>query len=402
MFTLTGHTGRTMIAHPSVACRWLWPPRAVREQPVDYPKTLMGDPSLPTRLQSAGAIPALIVGLFIFAPEAFSQGCMPARFVALGLGARGLSHLEGGQWEASVNYRYLTSGDAYIGTEIWPEGKVVGARFWIHSIDLQATYAFTPRYSATLTMPFMHGDRSTVLDHDGTRHTTSAGGLGDVRLVGNAWLFDPGKSTNGNISLGIGVKAPTGDEKATDTFHKPTGHEIRPVDVSIQPGDGGWGIHLDLAGYQKIIDRLYGYVSGFYLVNPREENDAVATAPYPPPPNPNAAVRNNSVPDQYMGRIGLSYVIWPEQGLSLSFGGRVDGIPTRDLVGGSEGFRRPGYSVYVEPGVSWTRGQNAFNLFTPVMVAVNRQKNIYDDRFGTHGPAVFADFLIIASFSRKF
>lgn len=68
----------------------------------------------------------------------------------------------------------------------------------------------------------------------------------------------------------------------------------------------------------------------------------------------------------------------------------------------AEGFRRPGYSVYVEPGVSWTRGQNTFNLFTPVMVAVNRQKNIYDDRFGSHGPAVFADFLIITSFSRKF
>ena len=78
------------------------------------------------------------------------------------------------------------------------------------------------------------------------------------------------------------------------------------------------------------------------------------------------------------------------------------GVPTRDLVGGSEGFRRPGYAVSVEPGVSWTRGANTFNLFTPVMVAVNRQKNIYDDRFGSHGPAVFADFLIITSFSRKF
>jgi len=113
-------------------------------------------------------------------------------------------------------------------------------------------------------------------------------------------------------------------------------------------------------------------------------------------------VRKNSVADQYLGRAGFSYGIWPQQGLSLSFGGRVDGIPTRDLVGGSEGFRRPGYAVYVEPGLQWTKGRNIFNLYTPVLMAANRQKNIYDDRYGTHGPAAFADFLIISSFSRAF
>jgi hypothetical protein len=61
-----------------------------------------------------------------------------------------------------------------------------------------------------------------------------------------------------------------------------------------------------------------------------------------------------------------------------------------------------GYAVSVEPGVSWTRGENTFNLFTPAMVYANRQKNIYDDRYGTHGPGAFADFVIISSFSWKF
>jgi hypothetical protein len=320
--------------------------------------------------------------------------------MAPSLGASGIAPLERGQWEASVSYRYLRTGDRYIGDEVWPEGNVVGARMWIHSIDLQATYAFTPRSSVTLTVPFVHSDRSTLLDHDGTRHTTSAGGLGDMRLVGNVWLLAPNKPRDGNISLGVGVKAPTGNEKATDTFYKPTGPEIRPVDMAIQPGDGGWGIHLEVGGYQKIVEHLYAYVSGFYLINPREENDAYTTGPYPP--GPNAAIRRNSVPDQYLGRVGLTYAIWPEQGVTLSFGGRIDGVPTRDLVGGSEGFRRPGYSVSVEPGVSWSRGQNTFNLFTPVMIYANRQKNIYDDRYGTHGPGAFADYLIITSFSRKF
>ena len=321
--------------------------------------------------------------------------------MALSLGAEGVTHLEAGQWQASVNYRYLYADEGYIGDRVWSQyGNVIGARISIHSVDVQATYAFCSRFSSTLTVPFVHGELSSLFEHDGVRHSTSAGGLGDIRLVGNAWLLDPDKHPNGNISLGVGVKVPTGDEKATDTFYKATGPKTLPVDSAIQPGDGGWGIHLELASYQKIVKQLYGYIAGFYLINPREENSAFTNVPYPP--GPNAAIRKLSVPDQYLGRVGLNYAIWPEQGLSLSLGGRIDGIPARDLVGGSEGFRRPGYSVYIEPGVSWTRGKNTFNLYTPVLVRAERQRNIYDDRYGTHGPGAFAEFLIIASLTRQF
>jgi len=320
--------------------------------------------------------------------------------MALSLGADGVSHLERGQWEGTIAYRYLHADRGYIGDRFDPTyNSTVGARLELHSFDLQVTYAFTPRYSATLTMPFIQASASSFREHENDgihRHTMSAGGLGDVRVVANAWLLDPAKHTDGNLSLGVGLKAPTGNERSTDTAYKVTGPEIRPVDIALQPGDGGWGIVLELVGYQKIIDRLFGYVAGSYLINPQEQNGAYTTVPV------YGAVRNHSIPDQYLGRIGLNYAIWPEQGLSLSFGGRIDGIPTRDLVGGSEGFRRPGYAIYVEPGVSWTRNKNTFNLFTPVIVNANREKNIYDDRFGGHGPGAFADFVIIASFTRRF
>ena len=189
--------------------------------------------------------------------------------MALSLGAEGVSHLEGGQWEGTVAYRYLYADRGVVGDRFDPTyASTIGARIAIHSFDLQITYAFTRRYSATLTMPFVYASGSDFRQHedDGIhRHTTSAGGLGDLRLVGNAWLLDPEKHADGNFSLGIGVKAPTGDEKATDTFYKRTGPEIRPVDIAIQPGDGGWGIELELVGYQKVFERLYGYVAGFYL-----------------------------------------------------------------------------------------------------------------------------------------
>ena len=35
--------------------------------------------------------------------------------------------------------------------------------------------------------------------------------------------------------------------------------------------------------------------------------------------------------------------------VSVALGGRLEGIPVHDLVGGSEGFRRPGYIVSAEP-----------------------------------------------------
>ena len=358
-------------------------------------KTCIRDPS-----RIGALVLAFFGGLIAAEQKLFAQGCMPAGFMAPNLAAKGLRILQGGEWEASIHYRFLETENGYIGDDVWEAGKEIVARNWIHSIDLEATYAFTPRYSLSLTVPFFHAERSTVLDHDGDRHSTTAAGLRDLRLVAHGWLFEPKEHTSGNVLFGLGVKLPTGEDEATDTFFKPTGPEIRHVDQAIQPGDGGWGVILEIAAFQKVTERLHAYLAGYYLINPREENNALTTAPYPP--GPNGAIRNLSVPDQYSGRGGLSYFVWPEQGLSLSLGGRIDGVPPRDLVGGSEGFRRPGYSISVEPGVSWNRGENSLNLFIPVMVYANRQKNIYDDRFGTHGPAAFADFLIIMSYSRKF
>src|ERR1051325_5930731 len=200
--------------------------------------------------------------------------------MALSLGAEGVTHLEPGQWEATISYRYLYADEGYIGTDVWPQYKdLLGARVWVHSVDLQATYAFNSRFSATLTVPFVHGEVSSLIEHDGVRHSTSAAGIGDVRLVGTTWLLDPGTHANGNIAIGVGVKAPTGEDAATDTFYKKTGPEVRPVDIAIQPGDGGWGVQLEFTGYRKIVDRLFGYFSGFYLINPREENNAYTSIP---------------------------------------------------------------------------------------------------------------------------
>src|SRR5207245_2768025 len=76
-----------------------------------------------------------------------------------------------------------------------------------------------------------------------------------------------------------------------------------------------------------------------------------------------------SVPDVYTGRLGVIYGVLPEQGLSVSLGGRVDGIPYHDIIGKSDGFRRPSYIVFVDPGIALERGPSTFTISTPVRVA---------------------------------
>jgi hypothetical protein len=71
-----------------------------------------------------------------------------------------------------------------------------------------------------------------------------ARGVGDVKVTGNFWLFDPDKHRNQNVSLGLGVKTPTGDSAASDYSYRAGGRVLRPVDPAIQLGDGGWGILL--------------------------------------------------------------------------------------------------------------------------------------------------------------
>jgi len=210
-----------------------------------------------------------------------------------------------------------------------------------------------------------------------------------LRLLGSTWVFKPADHPNGNVNVGVGVKFPTGEYRSTDDYFLANGDTtLRPVDIAAQPGDGGFGLILEVQTYQRLAGNLFGYLSGYYMMNPRNENGTER-------PSPTSTVVN-SVPDQYLGRAGVSYVVWPSQGLSISFGGRIDGIPATDLWGDSDGFRRAGYAVYVEPGVNWSVGKNLLSVSIPVAVFRNLERTRYSSAGG------FADFLVVAGFSHQF
>jgi len=256
------------------------------------------------------------------------------------------AYLAEGNWEGNVGYRWLHSDRHFVGGQEQPQRQANGSDVVndSHFIDLTATYAVTRRFALNLTVPFVYSTRSSLYEHDGTnRHTMTASGLADVRIASTVWLLDPVTHHDGNFTLGVGIKFPTGDSAATDIAYRPTGPTLRYVDQSIQPGDGGWGVTLDAQGFQKIVKNTYAYMQASYLINPQEKNTPTGY----------------SIPDTYLLRAGLSYTVWPAKGLSLTLGGRMEGVPVTDWFGGSEGSRRPGYSVSIEPGITMSETTSA-------------------------------------------
>jgi hypothetical protein len=216
------------------------------------------------------------------------------------------------------------------------------------------------------------------------------------------WMIDPAKHSKGNFQLGAGLKLPTGDYDYEDYFYNvgPNGtQELRPVDQSIQLGDGGTGVALELNGFYNFTPLAGVYANAYYLFNPREVN---GTRTYRETLSPTLANESiMSVPDQYLARVGFNYnFLGRMRGLSASLGGRLEGIPVEDVLGGSKGFRRPGYIVSVEPGLVYQMKKTILFANVPVAAVRNRTQSVTDKEnseiTGTyrHGDAAFADYSI--------
>src|SRR5207237_7651449 len=136
------------------------------------------------------------------------------------------------------------------------------------------------------------------------RANENARGLGDITSLARVSLFIPGMSTRSwNIQVGGGLKFPTGRNDSTDVF--PDGNGLtnaeRYVDISVNPGDGGWGIITDLQGY-KALGRVMTFGSGTWLMNPKNtgtpsRGNLVTVT------NPSNV---NTVSDQFIFRAGTS------------------------------------------------------------------------------------------------
>jgi hypothetical protein len=207
-------------------------------------------------------------------------------------------------------------------------------------------------------------------------------------------MFDPEAHTSQNVSLGIGVKFPTGNDSVTDVFHTSlTSTTVHAVDQSIMPGDGKFGTVVDFQAFKRVW-RTTVTAAATYLINPANTN-GVATARSP-------AEAIFSVPDQYLMRVGAAMPVLPKYGLALSLGGRMEGVPVHDLIGKSDGFRRPGYAISIEPGMILAWRGYVFNMSVPVALKRNRLRSVPDILTGGAGDAAFADYFWTFGLSRRF
>ncbi|HPN69506.1 MAG TPA: transporter [Saprospiraceae bacterium] len=344
----------------------------------------------------------------LFLNQSYGQGCVAIRGNSScnALSGNGFE-LQSKEFTVSLNGRYFQSFRHFRGSEEEHERIEKGTQVINDSyfVDLSVGMGITDRLYANITLPYVHNLRSSMYEHGGNppnglgeRHETSSKGLGDVRLGVGYWLLPQGKR-NFNYALGLGLKLPTGKYDYTDIFYNQGADRSQDiegvVDQSIQLGDGGLGINLDFQGYHSFTSRFGLLTSAFYMSNPKATNGVLT--------------RNKrsefSCPDQF----GVRLAAYANMGAISTFvGGRAEGVPASDLIGSSEGYRRPGYAVSVEPGISYGKGPIAAFVSVPIAVYRNRIQS-YEDKISTaesgkftQGDAAFADYLVNVGVSYRF
>jgi hypothetical protein len=291
----------------------------------------------------------------------------------------------------NIGYRVFNSNKYFQGSKEIARPTAVENHQNIFDIGVE--YRLNPRWSLIADVPVYNGTRDQIYPPSGIFQVS---GLGDITIGAQSWIFRPPTENGGNVAVSASVKIPTGIDDATGSglYH---GQVIKATaDQSMQPGDGSWGFNVGTQGYKKLWRRASAYGQANYLFNPRDTNGVTTF-------RSQAGQSVMSVTDQYLYRGGVSQGMPKLRGLALSLGVRGEGVPVRDLLGDSNGFRRPGSIVSLDPGL-------LFN-FKRDTVAVNGPWALYRDRppsvpeiqnHTVNGDAFFADYTVIASVSHHF
>lgn len=301
-----------------------------------------------------------------------------------------------GRWSihnltVDVGYRVYNSNKYFVGSEQIARANAV--RNHQNIFDVGVEYRFTPRWSLLADVPVYNGTRNQIYPPVGVFQVS---GIGDVTVGAQAWIWRPPTENGGNIAVNASVKMPTGINTATGSaLYK--GQVVKATaDQSMQPGDGSWGFSVGTQGYKSVWKRADLYGQAQYLFNPRDTN-GVATF------RSQAGQGVMSVTDQYLYRVGVSQGVPKLKGLALSLGVRGEGVPVRDLIGDSNGFRRPGSIVSLDPGLMLNVRRTTLSVNGPWALHRNRPPSVPEiQNHTTNGDAFFADYTVIASLSHHF
>lgn len=338
----------------------------------------------------------VVIAQMIDASSAQAQGCIVFRQTSPMFGTTGAVDQEVGGWTLTFTTRSSIADKHYNGTvrqiQREREGTYVVNRQ--NSLTANLAYQLTPRISLNAALPFVEASWGIPSPRTGgpaARANGNARGIGDVTALARMSVLSPTTHRSWNIQVGGGLKLPTGENAATDVYPDNTGNNNveRYVDISVHPGDGGWGVIFDLQGY-KAMGRFTAFGSSSWLANPRN----TGTASRGNLKGTLTPTNVNTVSDQFAFRLGTSVGI--THSISASIAWRAEGVPRYDLLGRSDGFRRPGVEMYWEPGISYMAGSHSFSFNLPIGYYFNRFRNPYT---GNPGDSTFPEYVAIATYS---
>jgi hypothetical protein len=334
---------------------------------------------------------------------AHAQGCILARSPeqsGLPTGQGGV--LQPGHFQVSVGERHQFSYQHYVG-DVYQEYRTqqqTEVQNRINLVTLALTYQVTPRISVELDAPWLFASRKK----QGTNIKYEASGLGDTILGVSSWLWDPQHAAKGNVSIGLGLYIPTGNDDVKNTVNTGTGSTVvettTPVDYSIQPGTGGWGGMLEWMGFYRLPHDLTVYTDGDYIAMNGGTNGVQRGATL----STTTPLENyDAIADQYLVEAGLEFPIHQVRGLAATVGPRWEGVPAYNLFPVSnDGFRRPGYAVSVGPGLEYVRKGNILDVNIYKAVRRDRTVSYPDSVYNAHGDAAFAQYVWLASVTHRF
>lgn len=279
------------------------------------------------------------------------------------------SFLAPGQWQLSTTFLHWYSDKHYVGTQpnFGINGK--GPFNTMDQFNVSASYGLTPRWELSVDLPILFHGYNLIRPLAGVSRTpvpvqAGVNGIGDITVSAGYWLFPVDASpSRGNLQLSLGLQIPSGNDAATFGAYG----RLIPAEWSVQPGDGSWGIVPTVRGFLPL-GRGYGLFGvATYLITPRDTTGTPAF--FPSLSNPHTSVVNSSA-DQFFAEGGLaapSPVPW----LTPTLGYIVSGVPRRDLIGGSDGFRRPATLAYLAPGISLVLAGQSFSISLPMLAYEN-------------------------------
>jgi hypothetical protein len=290
-----------------------------------------------------------------------------------------------------IGYRVFNSNKYFQGSTEIPRPNAV--RNHQNIFDVAAEYRLSNRWSLIADVPVFNGTRNQVYPPTGIFEVS---GLGDITIGLQSWIFRPPTENHGNVAVNLQVKIPSGKDNATGAAVQGGKTIIATADQSLQPGDGTWGFSVGSQAYKLLWHTSAAYFQGSYLFSPADTN-GVATFRSQPGQGVMSAT------DQYLFRSGIVQRMPKLKRLVLSGGIRGEGVPVRDLLGASDGFRRPGFIFSFDPGLMFSFKRDTISVNGPWAIYRDRPPSVPEIQYNiTNGDAFFSDYTVIASISHHF